>query len=207
MRGLTLLLALCLFSSAAAVAQTTFGSITGTVTDASGAAVPGAHIKATEKSSGYSYETQSNQEGNYTVPDLRQGDYTVIATATGFQESQVNDIKLEAREIRRVDIVMQVGAVTSTVEVKATPAQVIETETARISQIETSTQLEDLPLNTRSVTSFLALVPGVGQATTVTATYRFNGSRRNQSEFTVDGISNITYNGTQTSPLTNSTCP
>src|SRR5215469_15989621 len=127
---LTLLLALCLFSSAAAVAQTTFGSITGAVTDASGAAVPGAHIKVTEKSSGYSYETQSNQEGNYTVPDLRQGDYTVIATATGFQESQVNDIKLEARAIRRVDIAMQVGAVTSTVEVKATPAQVIETETA-----------------------------------------------------------------------------
>jgi hypothetical protein len=55
------------------------------------------------------------------------------------------------------------------VEVKAIAAQVIETETARISQIETSTQLEDLPLNTRSVTSFLALAPGVGQATTVTA--------------------------------------
>lgn len=203
MRRLAVLLALWFFSSAVLVAQTTFGSVTGTVTDASGSAIAGAHVKATEKSSGYSYETETNQDGNYTVPNLREGDYTVTVSAAGFQEAQVADIRLQSREIRRVDLAMQVGAVTSTVEVKANPAQVIETETARISQTETSTQLEYLPLNTRSVTSFLALVPGVGQATTVTATYRFNGSRRNQSEFTVDGISNITYNGTQTSPLTN----
>ncbi len=196
------LLALLAASSVAASAQTTFGSITGTITDATGAAVPNAHLKATELASGYSYESQSTADGVYTIPNLREGSYTVTATAPGFNAVRANDIRLTAREIRALNLTMQVGAVSSSIEVKATPAAVIETETARISQTRSTTELQYLPLNTRSVSSFLALAPGIGQATTVTATYRFNGSRRNQSEFTVDGISNITYNGTQTSPLT-----
>ncbi len=203
MRHIALLLAFLSTYPAAILAQTTFGSITGNVTDATGAALPGAHVKATETQSGYSYDTETTTQGDFTVPDLREGNYSIAVTASGFQEAKINNIQLASREIRRVDVKMQLGEVTSSVEVKANPASVIETETARISQDRTNMELEDLPLNSRSVASFLSLVPGVGQATTVTATYRFNGSRRNQSEFTVDGISNITYNGTQTSPLTN----
>ncbi|MBV9081169.1 MAG: carboxypeptidase regulatory-like domain-containing protein, partial [Acidobacteriaceae bacterium] len=203
MRRIALMLAFVLACPALEFAQTTFGSITGTVTDSTGAVVAGAQVQATEKQSGYSYQTQTTGDGVYTIANLREGSYTVTAAAPGFEETKVADIQLVSREVRRLDLQMQVGAVSSTVEVKATTASPIETETARISQTRSSMELEDLPLNTRGVSSFLALAPGIGQATTVTATYRFNGSRRNQSEFTVDGISNITNNGTQTSPLTN----
>ncbi len=201
LRKATLLL-LCTLSCFVLKAQTSFGSITGRITDATGAAVPKAQVKATETQSQYSYGSQSTSDGVYTFANLREGTYTVIATAPGFSEVRAPDIRLAAREIRALDLTMQVGSVSSTIDVQATPAAVIETETSRISQTRTNAELQYLPLNTRSVTSFLALAPGIGQGTTVTATYRFNGSRRNQSEFTVDGISNITYNGTQTSPLT-----
>jgi hypothetical protein len=196
------LLVLFIGSSVSALAQTTFGSITGTITDVTGAAVPNAQVKASELASGYTYESRTTLDGVYTIANLRAGTYTVEATAPGFSEVKVLDIRLAGREIRALDLTMQVGVVSSSIEVKAAPAATIETETARISQTRTTTELQYLPLNTRSVSSFLALAPGIGQATTVTATYRFNGSRRNQSEFTVDGISNVTYNGTQTSPLT-----
>src|SRR5579884_3573867 len=205
MKRVASLLAVLLFTAPAPVllAQTTFASLTGTITDPSGGVIAGAHVRAVEKQSGYTYDTQTTSDCVYTLPNLREGTYSVTATAPGFQETVAENIRLAAREIRRLDLQLQVGATTSTVQVTATAASTIETETARISQDRSAMEMEALPLNTRSVTAFLALAPGVGQATTVTATYRFNGSRRNQSEFTVDGISNITYNGTQTSPLTN----
>ena len=202
MRATALLLVFLGVCPAGLRAQTTFASLTGTVTDATGAALPGAHIYVTETQSGYSYSTDATGEGVYTIPNLREGAYRVVVSAPGFQEAHVDNVQVVSREIRTLDIKMELGSVQSSIEVKATAATPIETETARISQTRSATEMEALPLNTRSVTAFLALAPGIGQATTVTATYRFNGSRRNQSEFTVDGISNITYNGTQTSPLT-----
>src|SRR5690348_2123845 len=105
------LLALFASSSLAALGQTTFGSITGTITDATGAAVPNAHIKAIELASGYSYESQSTVDGVYAIPNLREGTYTVTATASGFSEVRATDIRLAAREIRALNLTMQVGAV------------------------------------------------------------------------------------------------
>ena len=184
-------------------AQTTFGTITGTITDASGLPVANAGIRGTETNSNYTYQAKTNDSGIFTLSNLREGTYEVTVAAPGFDESRARGVQLASREIRRLDIALQVGAVATTIDVKSTGAQLIETETARISQERTALELRDLPLGTRSITAFLSLVPGVGQATTVTATYRFNGSRRNQSEFTVDGISNVASNGTQISPLTN----
>lgn len=186
----------------AGVAQTTFATITGTVTDSSGAVLPNASVEATRLERNYTYTALTNEAGLFTLSQLLEGTYSLKVTAPGFQESVVNDIQLAARDVRRIDMQIRVGQVRTKVEVTA-GATTIETETARISQSRTAEELKELPLNTRSVASFLSLVPGVGQATTVTATYRFNGSRRNQSEFTIDGISNVTSNGTQASPLTN----
>ena len=193
---------LLLIGVRAGMAQTTFATITGTVTDSSGAVLPNARVEATRLERNYTYTARTNDAGLYTLSQLLEGTYMLKVTAPGFQESVVNAIQLAARDVRRIDVQMRVGEVRTKVEVTA-GATTIETETARISQSRTAEELKDLPLNTRSITSFLSLVPGVGQATTVTATVRFNGSRRNQSEFTIDGISNVTSNGTQTSPLTN----
>jgi Carboxypeptidase regulatory-like domain len=203
MKRILFVLVALLLITGSGLAQTTFATITGAVTDPTGSALVGAKIEAVHVQSGYKYDAQANESGVYTLSNLREGAYDIKIAAPGFRESRTQGLTLVSREIRRLDVKMEVGEVTTSVEVQAQGAAVIETETARISQTRTSQELKDLPLNTRSVTAFLALVPGVGQATTVTSTYRFAGSRRNQSEFTIDGISNVTSNGTQASPLTN----
>ena len=184
-------------------AQTTFASITGTVTDPSGLAIPGARLEATQLESGYKYQAQTNEAGVYTLADLRAGTYDLMVIAGGFKDSQVKGIQLVSRDVRRLDVAMQIGQVSTTVEVSGGGATLIETETARISQTRNASEMEALPLNTRSLTAFLSLSPGVGTASTVTATRRYAGSRRNQSDVSVDGVSTTASNGTQISPLTN----
>src|SRR5690349_12110906 len=94
-----------------AAAQTTFATITGTVTDPGGAIISNATIEATHLASNYRYEAQSNSAGNYTLAQLREGEYVLRATAPGFSTYEVKDIQLAARDLRRVDINLTVGAV------------------------------------------------------------------------------------------------
>jgi Carboxypeptidase regulatory-like domain len=196
--------ALAIFFFAAALdgrAQTTFGSITGNVTDANGAIVAGATIEVTHVRSNYRYTTRSNEVGNFTLPQLREGEYTLRATATGFREFAAQNILLASREERRLDIQFQIGPVESRVEVTA-GATLIETDTARIGDSKNAVALKSLPLNTRSLYSFLALTPGVLGAGGGQATRRFAGSRVNQSEQSIDGITvSNGFDGTQISPL------
>ncbi|HLJ44645.1 MAG TPA: carboxypeptidase-like regulatory domain-containing protein [Bryobacteraceae bacterium] len=184
-------------------AQTTFATITGSVTDPSGLAIPAAHITAVQAESGYKYEAQTNEAGVYTLPNLLAGTYRVTVNAAGFKDADVKDVELASRDVRRLDVTMQIGQVATTVEVSGGGATLVETETARISQTRTADDMERLPLNTRSLTSFLSLSPGVGTASTVTSTRRYAGSRRNESDISVDGVSTTASNGTQISPLTN----
>ncbi|MGH9837756.1 MAG: carboxypeptidase regulatory-like domain-containing protein [Blastocatellia bacterium] len=196
--------ALAIFFLASALdgrAQTTFGSITGNVTDANGAIVAGAAIEATHVRSNYRHTTRSNEVGNFTLPQLREGEYTLRATAQGFREFVAQNIQLASREERRLDVQLQVGPVESRVEVTA-GATLIETETARIGDSKNAIALKSLPLNTRSLYSFLALSPGVLGAGGGQATRRFAGSRVNQSEQSIDGITvSNGFDGTQISPL------
>lgn len=196
--------ALTILSLAAALdgrAQTTFGSITGNVTDANGAIVAGATIEATHVRSNYRYTARSNEVGNFTLPQLREGEYTLRATATGFREFVAQNILLASREERRVDIQFQIGPVESRVEVTA-GATLIETDTARIGDSKNAVALKSLPLNTRNLYEFLALTPGVLAAGGGQATRRFAGSRVNQSEQSIDGITvSNGFDGTQISPL------
>ena len=182
-------------------AQTTYGSITGIVTDSAGAVVPKVSIEAIHVQSNYRYTTQSNEAGNYTLPQLREGEYKVRASAIGFAEFVAQNVLIAAREERRLDIRLQVGTLGNTVEITAGTA-LIETETARIGDSKNAETLKSLPLNTRSLYSFLALTPGVLGAGGGQATRRFAGSRVNQSEQSVDGITvSNGFDGTQISPL------
>jgi hypothetical protein len=173
MRRIWAAFAAVLFWAGPDLAQTTFATVTGSVTDPSGLPLAGANVEALQVESGYRYSAQSNESGVFTLANLREGNYTVTVGATGFKAFRLDGVQLVSRDVRRLDVKMEIGEVSTTIEVVSTGAAVIETETARISQSRTAEELKDLPLNTRSVTSFLALVPGVGQATTVTATYRF----------------------------------
>ncbi len=191
----------CCLAATSAQAQTTFASITGSVTDPNGAAVPGASIEATHLGSNYRYTAQSNEVGHYTLSQLREGEYTLHARAPGFREFVAQNIQLVSRDLRRIDIRLEIGPVETTVEVSA-GATLIETETARIGDSKGAAALKVLPLNTRALYEFLGLSPGVIGAGGGQATRRFAGSRVNQSDQSIDGITvSNGFDGTQISPL------
>lgn len=195
-------LLLCLIAiAAAAFGQTTFATLTGTVTDPAGATVPNATLTATHVQSNYLYTAKSNESGNYNIPQLREGAYTLRVQSPGFKESRIQNIALVSLDVRRINITLEIGAVDTRVEVSAAAA-LIETETARISDSKGANALKTLPMNTRSLWNFVGLTPGVVQAGGGSSTRRFAGSRANQSDASVDGITiSNNIDGTQVSPL------
>ena len=108
---------LALLSASAAYSQTTFATITGTVQDATGAVVPKATVTATNTETNIKTSTTPNEAGNYTLAQLREGTYEVKVEAPGFQEFLAQNVALVSRDVRRLDITLQVGAVGTRVEV------------------------------------------------------------------------------------------
>lgn len=188
-------------ASALSFGQTTFATLTGTITDPNGAVIPGAAVEAVHAGSNYRYSAVASESGIYTLGQLRDGVYTVRAKSGGFKESVVQEVQLPPLAVRRLDIRLEIGAVETKVEVSALGGA-IETETARISDSKGADLLKALPLNTRSLSGFLALTPGVVQAGAGSSTRRFAGSRANQEDTTIDGITVANgYDGTQIGPL------
>src|SRR5262249_1667918 len=139
------LVCVCALGVLPAPAQTTFATITGTVTDSSGAAIPEANVVATHLDSNYRYAATSNATGAYTISQLREGAYDLRITAPGFKEFRAQKINLVSLDIRRIDAKLEVGTMETVVEVTA-GATLIETETARISDSKDSSQLKTLPM-------------------------------------------------------------
>jgi hypothetical protein len=190
-----------LLAAVPAAGQTTFASITGSVTDPTGAPIPGAAVVAVHRDSNYRYAAESNAVGAYTLAQLREGVYTLRVSVAGFKEFVASDVQLVSMDVRRIDVGLEVGSVDTRIEVTA-GATLIETETARLSDSKAARQLSALPLNTRSLWNFVGLSPGVVQAGNESSTRRFAGSRANQSDASIDGITlSNQYDGTQISPL------
>ncbi len=184
-----------------AVAQTTLGTITGVVTDPTGASIAGVAIEATHAATNYVYSTASNEVGQYTLSTLREGEYTLRARVAGFKEFLVQNIQLAARDVRRIDLRLELGSLESAVEVTA-GATLIETETARIGDSRDSRVLRDLPLASRGMLDFVAITPSVGRSSSTEAQRRYGGGRANQSDAQIDGISIADGRGGNTiSPL------
>src|SRR5512134_1728502 len=120
------LLALAVFSAFVmpAVGQTTNGALVGSVTDQSGSLVANASITITHETTGDTRKVLSNTEGQYTAPVLPIGRYTVQGEAPGFKRVRVSNVLLEVNQTVRVDLAMELGAVTQTVEVAAEVALV-----------------------------------------------------------------------------------
>lgn len=167
-------------------AQTTFATITGAVVDSSGSAVPNADISATEVNTNVVATTKSNEVGNYTIAQLKEGTYKVVARSAGFKEFLASNVVLVARDVRRVDVTFEVGNVELRIEVNG-GATLIETETARIGNTKPSELLNTLPLNSRGLWASMGLSPGLNQQSD--GSVRFAGSRVNQGNFTMDGTS------------------
>lgn len=179
---------LLLFLAGSAIGQSTFGSITGTVTDATGGMVPGAQIKATNEDTGVSRSAPSGSDGIYHVTNLLPGTYTVRVEASGFSVLERKGIVLDANRVVNVDAQLAVGTVATKVEVEAI-APIINTETATTNFVKTANEIVDTPLLMRQAHSnlgFAAYNPGanIGASAEIMA----NGIRAVDSYSSTDGI-------------------
>ena len=184
---------LCL--AAVSSAQTITGTITGTVSDASGAVVPNVKITASNESTGVQTTATANRAGIYSLPFLPVGQYTITAEGAGFKKSVLGPFPVEVNQVVRMDVSLQVGAVAETVEVTAV-APPLQTETTQTGQTLGTKRLTDLPLNGRNIVSAMLLIPGAVQTNpgSVNTASRFsgrafvNGNREQTNNFLLDGV-------------------
>jgi hypothetical protein len=180
-------------SAASTLAQSTFATITGNVTDPNGALVPGVQVEATHLATNYKYTATSNEAGQYTLVNLREGKYTLRATATGFREFVVQDVELAGRDVRRIEVKLELGQVQTAIEVTA-GATLIETESGRIADVKDRTVMTQLPLTLRRTWDYFQLAPTVSKPRG--GWYiRFGGSRSRQGDVSFDGSSLATISG------------
>jgi hypothetical protein len=148
--------------TASAVAQAVYGSILGTITDPSGAAVAGAKVTVTSVSKGIAVSTTTNADGNYSVTHLIPDVYNVKAEASGFKSFQTANVVVSADTGSRVDGQFQVGGSQETVEVTAEAPQ-LKTDRADVATIFNDKAVEDLPLFNRNFTALVLASPGAQQ--------------------------------------------
>src|SRR5215475_9989983 len=184
-----LTIALVCLLAGPAWSQVSSSRIEGTVVDATNAVIANASVKVTNEDTGVSFDAKTGSTGTYTVPSLTPGTYTVKVTHQGFEAftSTHNVLSIGAPLV--VNITLKVGAATETVEVQGAYER-IETTNAALSDVMTTQQIQNLPLNGRNPLSLLTLEPGVVQRSTQSAgsgTHVY-GSRDRAHNVTIDGI-------------------
>jgi hypothetical protein len=157
--GLAILFCVMALNAPRVLAQAVFGSIIGTVTDPQGNAVVGAKVTVTSTTKSFSYDTTTNESGNYSVTHLIPDTYKVHIESTGFQATEIANVVLNADSAATVNAQLVVGAVTQTVEVTGDIPQ-LQTDRADVAVQFSQTYVEDLPVLNRNFTSFELLTPG-----------------------------------------------
>lgn len=145
---------------APARAQSVYGSIFGTVTDKSGAAIPGATITVKDVSKGTVVTVTSNATGDYSVPHLIPDVYNLTVTAKGFKTFQTTGISVEADTAPRIDPTMDVGSAETTVQVNADQQPELKTDRADVSTVFDQQQIKSLPIGDQNFTNLQLLLPG-----------------------------------------------
>lgn len=186
-----LALALCLFSSLSA--QTITASVTGTVADPSGAVVPNVKVTATNRGTNVAFSANTNDSGVYNLLFLPTGEYNVAAEGSGFKKTVVGPFRLEVNQVARVDIKLELGEATQTVEVSDV-APILQTETTKTGDTINSQKLTSLPLNGRNFVALTLLIPGAVSPNPSGMNGRFgarpyvNGNREQTNNFMLDGV-------------------
>jgi hypothetical protein len=158
--GLVLVLCLALgFGASTSLGQAVFGSIIGTVTDPQGNAMAGAKVTVTSVTKSFTYDTTTNESGNYSVTHLIPDTYKIRVEAPGFKVSDIPSVAVSADSSANVDVQLQVGAVTQTIEVTGEIPQ-LQTDRADVDVQFSQKYVEDLPVLNRNFTSFELLSPG-----------------------------------------------
>src|SRR5271165_3632935 len=162
MRALVVLLAVISCTTHLAVAQQVFGSIFGTVTDSSGAAVANAKVTIADVNKGTKFEVTTDESGNYAKGQLIPDTYRVTMEAPGFQKTVSSGIEVRVNDAARVDAALKVGEVSTEVEVTAT-APLLQADRADVAQTFTSKEINDLPNIGRNMQSMELLNPGTAK--------------------------------------------
>jgi hypothetical protein len=196
LRGASLTCLLLLLFSSIVFGQRDLGTITGTVTDPQGAAVPNAKVTIVNDATNVSYDTVTTGTGSYTRPALNPGTYTVTVDASGFQKAQQKGVVVLPGQPVGVDIALSVGSSSLTVQVTA-EAPLLQTESPAIGENLNATQVSELPLGGQRTFTFLArLSPGVvpaenGARDALGGGFSANGVRSTgENNFLLNGVDN-----------------
>jgi hypothetical protein len=168
------------------LAQTFRGGINGSVTDSSGAVVPGAKVTATEGATAAASDTVSSGAGEFSFNDLPLGTYHIKVEASGFQTTEVNGVQVQAGKMYTLPVRLSVAQQAATIEVSA-DALSLDTTSVTQTTVLDSTSLQDVPLNGRDFTQLLgtsASFSGYNNSGSV------NGTRSNQINYTINGTDN-----------------
>ena len=196
---------LMLGATAAVFAQDT-ASITGTVTDSTGAAIPGAQVTISSPALGITRSAKSNGSGDYLFAALPVGAYNISVAATGFKKYEARGIVLRVGEKARNNVTMDVGAANVEVVVQGANIAQVQTQSSELSGNVSGKEISQLQLNGRNFTQLVTLVPGVSNQTgqdegavgvAGNVSYSINGGRTEYNNWELDGGDNMD-NGSNT---------
>jgi hypothetical protein len=175
-------------SAAALQAQTFRGTIAGTVTDTTGAAVPGAQVVAVETSTGAEHKMMSTGAGEFSFADLPLGAYTVTVTASGFGTSKIDKVPVSAGVVYTLPVKLSIAQAATTVEVSAAGLSLDTTSTTQTTVLPTTT-VQNTPMNGRDFTQLISVSPGYA-GYSAGGFGSVNGARANQNNWQIDGSDN-----------------
>lgn len=196
------ILALGLLLVPASYTQVVTATLTGTVTDDSGASVPRANVTATETTTGVSRSTVTSVDGVYSLPFLSPGTYRVDIEKTGFKKSSQEAVTLGVSTVARVDAVLNLGSVQETIVVTG-EAALLQAENAEVAKNFETPTVTELPISDRSAQAVVGLMAGVGlpvrysggplEDAQTTYTFNANGQPLASNNTMVDGIDNVNH--------------
>jgi len=188
---IAVLLTLC---GSLSFAQTTTGRIVGTVTDDSGAVIPGVDVVVRNPATGLSRNVVTNESGTFSVPLLPPAVYEVEAALAGFRKEIRSGVTVQVDAVVRVDFRLKVGEIQDEIKVSA-DAPLVQSETASLGSVMDSQKVTAIPLNARHVMMLTALTPGVmpvvegSNLSSQNLSFHAMGARERDNNFLLDGVS------------------
>ena len=183
-------IALFLGLASIGLAQNPSASVVGRITDPTGAVVPGVAIKITNLDTNLLQQARSNEVGDFTIPFLNPGRYTLEATSPGFRNFRQAEFTLTLDQALRIDISLTLGAATESVKVTDTPP-VLNTESGARGEVTTNEEIAEMPLDGRNFSDLALLTGGViPKGDGGDGQYAVNGARADNISFLIDGMNN-----------------
>ena len=200
MKTILVVILVTILVSGSALAQALSGTVVGTVTDPAGAVIPSAKVTLTNVGTSFSRTVETNQDGHYVASSFPTGRITVTVEQPGFQKLVRTGAELTAADTLTIDLALQVGNVQQTVEINA-ESTLLQTEEATISSLVSNQQILEMPLNGRTFTQLITLMPGTTSAAPALTTggaynlrgntsVSINGSQSGNNSYMVDGMYN-----------------